>query len=126
MEAEEEGAKKLSEVSFEDLPPNYHNESNTETRVGNRTVQTHQEIDKVWENLYMVSSPFLNTFSSNLPPPPAQFYMFIHKIIWIVNFPDDNYFGVSLYLLCLTSQGVKDTCHERLVWDNNLFWKRAC
>nr|XP_005492123.1 dickkopf-related protein 3 [Zonotrichia albicollis] len=50
MEAEEEGAKKLSEVSFEDLPPNYHNESNTETRVGNRTVQTHQEIDKVTDN----------------------------------------------------------------------------
>lgn len=58
MEAEEEGAKKLSEVSFENLPPNYHNESNTETRVGNRTVQTHQEIDKVWENLYVVSCPF--------------------------------------------------------------------
>lgn len=50
MEAEEEGAKKLSEVSFESLPPNYHNESNTETRVGNRTVQTHQEIDKVTDN----------------------------------------------------------------------------
>ncbi|NWT07985.1 DKK3 protein, partial [Vireo altiloquus] len=50
MEAEEEGAKKLSEVRFENLPPNYHNESNTETRVGNRTVQTHQEIDKVTDN----------------------------------------------------------------------------
>ncbi|NWV11542.1 DKK3 protein, partial [Ptilonorhynchus violaceus] len=50
MEAEEEGAKKLSEVNFENLPPNYHNESNTETRVGNRTVQTHQEIDKVTDN----------------------------------------------------------------------------
>lgn len=47
MEAEEEGAKKLSEVNFEDLPPNYHNESHTETRIGNKTVQTHQEIDKV-------------------------------------------------------------------------------
>uniref|UniRef100_A0A8B9ID71 Dickkopf-related protein 3 n=1 Tax=Anser brachyrhynchus TaxID=132585 RepID=A0A8B9ID71_9AVES len=46
MEAEEEGAKKLSEVNFENLPPTYHNESNTETRIGNKTVQTHQEIDK--------------------------------------------------------------------------------
>lgn len=69
MEAEEEGAKKLSEVSFEDLPPNYHNESNTETRVGNRTVQTHQEIDKVCENLYTVNSPFLHTFSAKKKPP---------------------------------------------------------
>uniref|UniRef100_A0A8C3JH50 Dickkopf-related protein 3 n=1 Tax=Calidris pygmaea TaxID=425635 RepID=A0A8C3JH50_9CHAR len=50
MEAEEEGAKKLSEVDFENLPPNYHNESNTETRIGNKTVQTHQEIDKVTDN----------------------------------------------------------------------------
>ncbi|KAM6394405.1 dickkopf-related protein 3 isoform 1-T1 [Pluvialis apricaria] len=50
MEAEEEGAKKLSEVNFENLPPNYHNESNTETRIGNKTVQTHQEIDKVTDN----------------------------------------------------------------------------
>uniref|UniRef100_A0A8D0FVN1 Dickkopf-related protein 3 n=1 Tax=Strix occidentalis caurina TaxID=311401 RepID=A0A8D0FVN1_STROC len=50
MEAEEEGAKKLSEVNFENLPPNYHNESNMETRIGNKTVQTHQEIDKVTDN----------------------------------------------------------------------------
>uniref|UniRef100_A0A8B9T174 Dickkopf-related protein 3 n=1 Tax=Anas platyrhynchos TaxID=8839 RepID=A0A8B9T174_ANAPL len=50
MEAEEEGAKKLSEVNFENLPPSYHNESNTETRIGNKTVQTHQEIDKVTNN----------------------------------------------------------------------------
>ncbi|XP_035406187.1 dickkopf-related protein 3 isoform X2 [Cygnus atratus] len=50
MEAEEEGAKKLSEVNFENLPPTYHNESNTETRIGNKTVQTHQEIDKVTDN----------------------------------------------------------------------------
>ncbi|XP_056209135.1 dickkopf-related protein 3 [Falco biarmicus] len=50
MEAEEEGAKKLSEVNFENLPPNYHNESNTETRIGNKTVHTHQEIDKVTDN----------------------------------------------------------------------------
>lgn len=74
MEAEEEGAKKLSEVTFEDLPPNYHNESNTETRVGNRTVQTHQEIDKVWENLYTVSSPFLHTFSAKKSPPVLRVY----------------------------------------------------
>lgn len=63
MEAEEEGAKKLSEVNFENLPPTYHNESNTETRIGNKTVQTHQEIDKVWENvhtnLFILTWPFL-------------------------------------------------------------------
>lgn len=63
MEAEEEGAKKLSEVNFENLPPSYHNESNTETRIGNKTVQTHQEIDKVWENvltnLFILTWPFL-------------------------------------------------------------------
>lgn len=63
MEAEEEGAKKLSEVNFENLPPSYHNESNTETRIGNKTVQTHQEIDKVWENvltnLFVLTWPFL-------------------------------------------------------------------
>lgn len=75
MEAEEEGAKKLSEVSFEELPPNYHNESNTDTRVGNRTVHTHQEIDKVWENLGMGGSPVLDTFSSknNLPSVARSF-----------------------------------------------------
>ncbi|NWJ06182.1 DKK3 protein, partial [Crypturellus undulatus] len=50
MEAEEEGTKKLSEVNFENLPPTYHNESDTETRIGNKTVQTHQEIDKVTDN----------------------------------------------------------------------------
>lgn len=63
MEAEEEGAKKLLEVNFENLPPNYHNESNTETRIGNKTVQTHQEIDKVWEKMYskllVLTQPFL-------------------------------------------------------------------
>lgn len=49
MEAEEEGSKKVSEDDFENLPPSYHNESNTETRIGNKTIQIHQEIDKVWD-----------------------------------------------------------------------------
>lgn len=65
MEAEEEGAKKLSEVNFENLPPTYHNESNTETRIGNKTVQTHQEIDKVCENIY-IKVFILMTFSSKM------------------------------------------------------------
>lgn len=47
--------------------------------------------------------------------------MFIHKI----NCDDGSYFGVWLYLLCLTSQGVKDTCQEGLVWNNNLFWRKG-
>uniref|UniRef100_A0A8C3HTZ2 Dickkopf-related protein 3 n=1 Tax=Chrysemys picta bellii TaxID=8478 RepID=A0A8C3HTZ2_CHRPI len=46
MEAEEEGAKNPSEVDFENLPPSYHNESNTDTKIGNKTIHTHQEIDK--------------------------------------------------------------------------------
>ncbi|KYO22014.1 dickkopf-related protein 3 precursor [Alligator mississippiensis] len=50
MEAEEEGSKKVSEDDFENLPPSYHNESNTETRIGNKTIQIHQEIDKVIDN----------------------------------------------------------------------------
>ncbi|XP_019407729.1 PREDICTED: dickkopf-related protein 3 isoform X1 [Crocodylus porosus] len=50
MEAEEEGSKKVSEDDFENLPPSYHNESNTETRIGNKTIHTHQEIDKVIDN----------------------------------------------------------------------------
>ncbi|XP_067396927.1 dickkopf-related protein 3 isoform X1 [Emydura macquarii macquarii] len=49
MEAEEEG-KNPSEVDFENLPPSYHNESNTDTRMGNKTIHTHQEIDKVTDN----------------------------------------------------------------------------
>lgn len=52
MEAEEEEAKNPSEVDFENLPPSYHNESNTDTRMGNKTIHTHQEIDKVWDSAY--------------------------------------------------------------------------
>ncbi|XP_074855014.1 dickkopf-related protein 3 isoform X2 [Carettochelys insculpta] len=50
MEAEEEGIKNPSEVVFENLLPSYHNESNTETKIGNKTIHTHQEIDKVTDN----------------------------------------------------------------------------
>ncbi|KAG6933168.1 dickkopf WNT signaling pathway inhibitor 3, partial [Chelydra serpentina] len=50
MEAEEEGAKNPSEVDFENLPPSYHNESNIDTKIGSKTIHTHQEIDKVTDN----------------------------------------------------------------------------
>nr|XP_033784212.1 dickkopf-related protein 3 isoform X2 [Geotrypetes seraphini] len=43
---EENAARKLADVDFEKLPPSYHNESNTETQIGNKTIHTHQEIDK--------------------------------------------------------------------------------
>ncbi|XP_029438548.1 dickkopf-related protein 3 isoform X2 [Rhinatrema bivittatum] len=50
MEAEESAAKKIADVNFEKLPPTYHNESNTETKIGNKTIHTHQEIDKLTDN----------------------------------------------------------------------------
>lgn len=46
MEAEEEGSKRI-EVDFEKLPANYHNESDTDTKIGNKTIHSHQEINKV-------------------------------------------------------------------------------
>ncbi|KAH0620876.1 hypothetical protein JD844_021742 [Phrynosoma platyrhinos] len=49
MEAEEEDTKRLT-VDFEKLPANYHNESHTDTRIGNKTIHTHQEIDKATDN----------------------------------------------------------------------------
>lgn len=89
MEAEEEGAKKLSEVNFENLPPNYHNESNMETRIGNKTVQTHQEIDKVWENIEQAAGSYI-TFSSEVT---TLHILGRNKITWSINFPDDNTLG---------------------------------
>lgn len=46
MEAEEGGSKQVT-VDFDQLPPNYHNESYTDTKIGNKTVHIHQEINKV-------------------------------------------------------------------------------
>ncbi|ETE71589.1 Dickkopf-related protein 3, partial [Ophiophagus hannah] len=50
MEAEEEGSKKIMGIEFQKLPANYHNESYTDTKVGNKTIHRHQEIDKVTDN----------------------------------------------------------------------------
>nr|XP_034974925.1 dickkopf-related protein 3 isoform X1 [Zootoca vivipara] len=49
MEAEEEGSKRI-EVDFEKLPANYHNESDTDTKIGNKTIHSHQEINKATDN----------------------------------------------------------------------------
>ncbi|XP_061466406.1 dickkopf-related protein 3 isoform X2 [Rhineura floridana] len=50
MEAEEEGSKRIIGVDFEKLPANYHNESYTDTKIGNKTIHGHQEINKATDN----------------------------------------------------------------------------
>ncbi|XP_060622883.2 dickkopf-related protein 3 isoform X1 [Anolis sagrei] len=50
MEAEEEGSKRLAEIDFEKLPANYHNDSHRDTKIGNKTIHTHQKIDKATDD----------------------------------------------------------------------------
>ncbi|XP_036618283.1 dickkopf-related protein 3 [Trichosurus vulpecula] len=50
IKAEEAATKASSEVILQDLPPNFHNDSHSEVKVGNKTIYRHQEIDKVTNN----------------------------------------------------------------------------
>ncbi|CAH2325586.1 dickkopf-related 3 [Pelobates cultripes] len=50
MEAEDLSAARLPIVNMKDLPPNYHNESITDTKIGNKTVHTEQQILKATDN----------------------------------------------------------------------------
>ncbi|KAM4720717.1 dickkopf-related protein 3 [Rhinophrynus dorsalis] len=50
MEAEELSTQRVPGLSLEKLPPNYHNESITETKIGNKTIQTQKEIIKETDN----------------------------------------------------------------------------
>ncbi|XP_066495378.1 dickkopf-related protein 3 isoform X2 [Tiliqua scincoides] len=49
MEAEE-GFKRVGGIDFEKLPPDYHNKSHTDRKVGNKTIHTYQEINKAVDN----------------------------------------------------------------------------
>uniref|UniRef100_A0A4W3GYK2 Dickkopf-related protein 3 n=1 Tax=Callorhinchus milii TaxID=7868 RepID=A0A4W3GYK2_CALMI len=47
MESEQESfSRELHAIDLDKLPPNYHNQSDTESKTGNATIRTHQDIHK--------------------------------------------------------------------------------
>ncbi|XP_053305164.1 dickkopf-related protein 3 [Spea bombifrons] len=64
MEAENASAGRFLSLKLNDLPPNYRNESVTETKEGNRSVTIRQDIAKETDNKTGATSYFLSVITS--------------------------------------------------------------